>query len=310
MGQTIQSHKDLLHNLAIAQKVQLHYETAELIKDDAAQVDLIADIVAEYEEDATELNTAYNESLKSMETEDMVVKDSSRDSIIVEVRRRVNFAYKNPTTEAEKHNARLIKFEIDKYDHAITADYKAQTSAVRKLVTDVHTQQPALDELGLNDLFDRLEVINNEFEVLYLSRSEALEDKRERGPLKEKADKANKSFDVICTAIEGLLLVKVSPAVKAALEGMVSHINAQIHDYTIIYHRHAKIVAKHRKDKEKEDEGTQTPDNTTPNTPGTTDPNDQQKPENTPPVAPNFPDQNPSDGPHHLDPDEHPPMGE
>ncbi|MDR2498163.1 MAG: DUF6261 family protein [Tannerellaceae bacterium] len=275
----------MLSRLPVGQGVQYHKETSALIKDDLAQVAGLSDLAAEYENDANVADATYIESLKAIETAEMKRKDTVRGSITNEVVRRVDFAYKNPTSEAEKQSATILKFETDKYLKAVRKDYKTQTAATRNLLADLRSHSADVTALGLTELLNRLETENTEFEDLFLTRTESSGNKTLIGTVSELLTKANDSHEAICVAAEGLLLAKPTPTVKSALESIVFKVNSQIRVYTTIYHRHAGIVAKHRKDKENgnEDEETQTPDTENPTAP----PTDPQTPDVTvPPINP------------------------
>jgi hypothetical protein len=85
--------------------------------------------------------------------------------------------------------------------------------------------------------------LDNEFETLYLARTDAKSVKRERGTLKELTAKANHSFDIICQIINGLSLMSLDADTKAALDEIIRFIDGQIHQYTTVYSRHAGVVA-------------------------------------------------------------------
>jgi hypothetical protein len=105
-----------------------------------------------------------------------------------------------------------------------------------------------LELFELTSLVNRLDRKNTEFEILYNIRTNARETKRERGTLTELAAKTNESFDVMCQIINGMLLMPFDNAIISVLEQITSLFNAQIHQYTVVYNRHAGNVSGKKKD--------------------------------------------------------------
>jgi hypothetical protein len=119
------------------------------------------------------------------------------------------------------------------------------------MVEDLKEKASFLTLFDLTSLVNRLETENNDFEALYLSRTNVKGTKRERGTLTELATKANGSFDVICQIINGLSLMSLDADTKAALDEIIRFINSQIHEYTIVYNRHAGIITSKKSKDEK-----------------------------------------------------------
>ncbi|MDR2496512.1 MAG: DUF6261 family protein [Tannerellaceae bacterium] len=250
MENKIMQHKYILYLLSVAQAVEFHVETTDLIRDDVALVEQMTDLMADYEAATQALEEAFGDSRKSFETEFIAGSDVSRDAISAEIIRRVNFVHSNPTDEAEREAARLLKFEIDKYNSVIRHGYTEETLGLFHLIIDLRKHPDALNLLGIEQLLLRLEAANNAFEQQYLIRTVALEAKRERTPVGKLALKANKSFEQICISAAGLIISRPTDEVKAALTSVISHINGQIHDYTTIVHRHSGVLASRRKKKQ------------------------------------------------------------
>ncbi|MDR2497295.1 MAG: hypothetical protein LBD21_09240, partial [Tannerellaceae bacterium] len=102
-------------------------------------------------------------------------------------------------------------------------------------------------------------------------------------------------FDVLCQILNGLRLSAVDQTEIDLLDASIEIINSTTDQFTTIANRRLGTTAS-KTDDGKKDENTQTSDTQTPDT--------------SPTPAPDTSDQNPSDEPHHLDPGEHPAMGE
>jgi hypothetical protein len=255
MNTKIDGYKSLLTHITVAQNVQFHRDAAGQIDPFVQQVDEIVPAFKTYNSDAVALDAEFDRKSRSIETDELVLKDDVRDSIILHIIDRIDFHFKLPQNNGEKEAARVLKFIADAYSDVPRRSYQSETSYVRSMVAELRMNKAGLELLGLTSLVDRLDRANTEFETLYNTRTSAKELRRKRGTLTTFATTTNKSFDVLCQIINGMLLMPLDDAVKSALEQIASLLNAQINQYAVNYKRHAGS-AKKKKDNERDVEKT------------------------------------------------------
>jgi hypothetical protein len=247
MNTKIEGYKSLLTHITVAQNVQFHRDAAGQIEPLALQTGGAVPAFEAYKSDAVALDAEFDRKNKSLETDELVLKDDLRDAITVQLVSRIDYHFKFPQNSVEKDAARVLKFIADSYSDAPRKNYQAETSYLRSMVADLRTNSAGLELFGLTPLVNRLDRENTEFETLYNTRTGAKEIRRERGPLTTLAAKTNNSFDVLCQIINGMLLMPLESATKSALEQMASLLNAQIHQYAVNYKRHMGSVAEKKK---------------------------------------------------------------
>jgi hypothetical protein len=247
MSTKIEGYKALLTRITVAQNVEFHKGTETQVAVIAPRISGIEIAFNEYKEDTFSLDAAFNKKNKSIETNELATKDERRDGTTLLLLGSIDYHFRFPENDAEADTARILKFVADTYKDAPHKDYVAETSYLRNLVTDLRKHQPYLAQFGLTLLVDRLEKENNEFETLHLTRANAVEAKREIGTLTDISAKTNKSFDVFCRIVNGLSLMPLEAATKADLDEIIRIINAQIHQYSVIYHRHAGVISSQKK---------------------------------------------------------------
>lgn len=250
----IEGYKTLLTQVTIAQNTQFHRDATGQIALIVPQVDGIVPAFEIYRSDANMLDMEFDKKTKSIETEELSLKDERRDAITTQIISRIDYHSKFPANEAEKESIHVLKFIADSYRESPQKNYQAETSYLRNMVAELRKNNSGLELFGLTPLVNSLDKENTEFETLHNVRTNAKEAKRERGTLKTLVKTANYSFDIFCQISNGMLLMPLDDASKSALEQIVSIINALIHQYTIIYHRHAGTVASKKKATDKPDE--------------------------------------------------------
>jgi hypothetical protein len=238
MNTKIDGYKSLLAHIEVAQNVQFHHDTATQIEPFALQVNGIVPAFQVYKSDTVALDTEFDRKNKSFETNELALKDDLRDATAVQLLNRIDYHFKFAENNEEKDTARVLKFIADNYKDAHRKSYQAETSYLRNLVAELRTNSAALARFGLTPLVDRLDRENTDFETLYNARTQAIELRRERGQLTALASKANKSFDIFCQIINGLLLMSFDGATNVALEKIAEILKAQLHQYDVNYSRH------------------------------------------------------------------------
>jgi hypothetical protein len=240
----IEGYKFLLTRIMVAQNVQFHKEIATGIAPFIVKIHGIAPAFETYKANATMLDEEFNAQTKSIETSELSLLDKKRDGTTIQIINHIDYYAKFPENSEEVEAIRKLKFITDTYRDAPRKNYPAETSYLRSMVEDLNQHADSLMHFGLTPLVDRLKKENNNFETLYLARTGNLETKRERGTLQGLAAKANASFDVVCQIINGLSLMSLDADTKAAIDEIAGFINGQIHQYTVIYRRHAGVVTK------------------------------------------------------------------
>ncbi|MDR1340256.1 MAG: DUF6261 family protein [Prevotellaceae bacterium] len=244
MSTKIDGYKSLLTHITIAQNVQFHHDATGQIDLIASQVSGISPAFEAYRSDAVALDAEFDRKSKSIETDELTLKDDRRDGTTVQLISRIDYHFKFPQNDREKEAARILQFIAYAYRDAPRKNYQAETSYLRNMIADLRKNETGLNLFGLASLVNRLDRENTEFETLHASRANAKEARRESGTLGKLSEKANKSFDVLCQIANGMLLMPFDDATKSALEQIASLLNAQINQYAVNYRRHAGIVAK------------------------------------------------------------------
>ena len=250
----INEYKSLLSQITNAQNVQFHRDVTEQIFPLASRIDGINPAFQIYNSDFNTFSAEFDRKAKSIETDELVKKDSSRDATIVQLINNIDYYYKFPQNETEKEYARVLEFIVDNYRNVPNQNYQAETSYLYNIIKDLRKNDIALEHFGLMPLVNRLDRENREFEALYHTRANMLELKRERGTLTQLAEKTNASFDVLCQIINGMLLMPFDDTIKSILEQITTILNAQINQYKITYHRHIGIVRGRKKDNNETEE--------------------------------------------------------
>ncbi|MDR2497397.1 MAG: DUF6261 family protein [Tannerellaceae bacterium] len=209
---------------------------------------------------------------------------------------------------AELQALQKLLFLLKTYSNISSATYSDQTGLMDNFIQDClgSIYLPSIQLLGLLQQVNRVKDVNEEFGVLYTERSMEKAVQADKGNWREVRDNVDDVFNTLVEAINinwtTNELGSKEPALRANLIQVKEIIVAAISQAELNLSRRGR----HKKDGDKNDSGTQTPDQVNP-----TDPNNPtQKPNTEKPKAPDISDQNPSGGPHVLDPDEHPPAGE
>jgi hypothetical protein len=256
MSTKIDGYKSLLTHITVAQNVQFHHDAAEQINSPASQVSGILPAYETYRSDAITLDAEFDRKSKSVETEELVLKDDYRDATTVQLINRIDYHSKYPQNDGEREAANVLQFIADGYRDAPRKNYQAETSYLRNMVAELRKNEAALTLFELTSLVNRLDRENTEFEMLHNARANAREARCESGTLTALASKTNESFDVLCQIANGMLLMPLDDATKSVLEQIASLLNAQINQYAVNYRRHAGVTRKkkYNKDIEEKDE--------------------------------------------------------
>ncbi|MDR2497571.1 MAG: DUF6261 family protein [Tannerellaceae bacterium] len=203
--------------------------------------------------------------------------------------------------------AEKLQFLYKTYKSLPRQSYQDASGMMTNFLQDcnVNEWKQYIQALGLTFILDKIMEANTAFKDLYVDRAVDKEHIADIGKAVEIRTGVDDAFESLVDAINVAWRTNEvdakDPALRAKLIEIRELINASIHQAqtTLTRRGHHKP-----KDDDNTDEGTQTPITPpTPPTPGTQQPNTDLP--DAPPT-----EQNPSDGPHHLDPNEHPAMGE
>ncbi|MDR2259790.1 MAG: DUF6261 family protein [Azoarcus sp.] len=239
MSSSISPYKSIVQRLTIAENVEFHATTLREIETSMQAVPLFAPAFALYQRGFAALEKEYGRSAKSAETAEMVALDDRRDATLIHLFRRIDFHAKYPRDDVERAAAQALQFAADAYRDAHGKNYEAETAQIRNLITDLRTQGAALATLALENFIARLDEDNEAFAAHYINRITAKQGQRERGTLSALSARVNQQFDVLCQITNGLLLTQQDAATQAALEQVVSTIDAIVHAYKSLLNRRA-----------------------------------------------------------------------
>jgi len=247
MDAKIEEYKSMLTYITVAQIVQLHKNVAEQIEPFVRRISAIIPAFITYKSDSTGLDVEFTKKNKSVETDELKAKDNKRDSTTVQLIFHINYHFKFPTNENETKATHILKFIIEKYKDTSRKEYETETSLLRSMVAELRMYPEYLILFGLTSLVDKLDKENNEFDALYIIRTNFIEANREHGILTELVAKVNNSFDIQSKVINSLSMTPLNADTKAALNEIISIINGQINQYTLTCNRHAAVVAPKKK---------------------------------------------------------------
>ena len=264
----------------------------------------------------------YKQSLASALTSEITALHEKRIAVFNFIWYSASMA-KYYNVAAKTLAAEKLLFLRNNYKHLPAASYQDASGIMTNFLEDCLNNEwkPLLELLDLWNLVLLAQDANNAFKVLYRERSVDKETVIEMGKLSEIRADVDSTFDALIETINVAWRTNEMGAkdqtVRASLLEVRRLIDAAVHQAELTLARRGH----HKKDDDKDNNGTGTPGGTTPSTPGgstqnpdTTNPaapnTPNQNPDTTNPAAPDTPNQNPSGGPHPLDPNEHPSMGE
>jgi DNA replication initiation complex subunit (GINS family) len=253
MNKEILTYKRVLTLINVAQNVQTLYAVYKDIQPYVFKAPSIQPVFEIFGTELFVLADFINKSFKPYETEELVKLDAKRDFTVRSVIAKVQYHYDYAQTDGEKENARRLVYVTEKYKNVAQKEYESETAYLRSLINELQQTPDLLDTFDLTGLVAKLKQENDEFETLYNIRAQIVHDKQSKGNATKYRSIVNKAFDNVCRAITGLLLTPLSDEERSALESIVDIINGQIQQITVVYNRHAGVIAK-KKNNEKDDD--------------------------------------------------------
>jgi hypothetical protein len=253
MDKEILTYKRVLHNLTVSQNVQVLRAVNEGIRPYVAMVFGIRPVYETFDVETSGFDDFFKKNTKAFETEEIVVLDDKRDFSVRAVIAKVQYCYDFALTDEEREEARRLLYVVEKYKDVAKKEYESETALLRSLVNELQQTPDLLARFGITDLVANLKRENEEFEALYNVRAQNVHDKQLKGNTRKYRMAANKAFDNLCKVVTGLTFMPLSEEEKTAVESIIDIINGQIQQATVVYNRHAGVVAGKKKDDENAD---------------------------------------------------------
>jgi hypothetical protein len=253
MNKEISIYKRVLHNLTVSQNVQVLHAINEGIRPHAAKISGICPIYETFDIEFSNLDDFFKKNAKAFETEEIVILDDKRDFTVRAVIAKVQYHYDFALADEEREEIRRLLYVVEKYRNVAKKEYESETALLRSLVNELQQTPDLLNRFGIADLVLSLKRENEEFEALYNVRTQNVHDRQLKGNTAKYRTAANRAFDNLCKVITGLTLMPVNEDEKTAVESIVDLINGQIQQATVVYNRHAGVVAGKTKDDENAD---------------------------------------------------------
>ncbi|MDR1594386.1 MAG: DUF6261 family protein [Prevotellaceae bacterium] len=253
MNKEILTYKRVLHNLTVSQNVQVLRAVNEGIRPHTAMLPGIQPVFETFGVELSSLDNFLKKNAKAFETEEIVILDDKRDFTVRAVIAKVQYHYDFALTDKEREEARRLLYVVEKYRDVAKKEYESETALLRSLANELQQTPDLLDRFGITDLVAKLKQENEEFEALYNVRAQNVHDKQLKGNTAKYRTAANKTFDNLCKVVTGLTLMPLSEEEKTAVENIIDLINGQIQQATLVYNRHAGVVAGKKKDDENAD---------------------------------------------------------
>jgi hypothetical protein len=239
--------------MTVSQNVQILRAIDEETRPYTIKVLGIQPVYEAFDTEFLNLDEFFKKNAKAFETEEIVKLDDKRDFTVRSVINKIQYHYNFAQNDAEKENARRLVYVAEKYRDVAKKEYEAETALVRSLVNELQQTPDLLSRFGITDLVAQLKRENEEFEALYNVRAQNLHDKQLKGNTAKYRTAANKAFDNLCKVVTGLSFMPLSEEEKNAVESIIDIINSQIQQATIVYNRHAGVLAAKKKDVENAD---------------------------------------------------------
>lgn len=167
------------------------------------------------------------------ETQAMNEKDRERDDLFIYIKQMVAAMLYSPVPE-KKAAARKIEFQMRPYKDAASKPAAENTAMVTNCLQELEKEanKAYIAALGLTDVLPLLKQANEEFNGLYVNRSEVKLERASNDRLKSIRSLVDDAYRTAVKAINALWLVNETithdAAQAAKLGGLIDNINAQV----------------------------------------------------------------------------------
>jgi hypothetical protein len=254
MVKEIFTYKRVFYNLTVSQNLQILHSIHNGVLPYVTIIPAIQPVFETFGSELSGFSNFFKQNPRAYETEDIVKKDSERDFSVRAVIGKVQYHYDFAMSEDEKGSARQLVYVVEKYRGADKKDYESETAILRSMVKELQQMPELLERFGITNLVAKLKQENEDFEVLYNSRAQTVHDKQIKGNATKYRTAANKALDNLCKTVTGLSFIPLNSGEKTALENIIDAVNAQIQQATVIYNRHAGVIAAKKNDENESEE--------------------------------------------------------
>lgn len=248
MEKEILIYKRIFYNSTVSQNVQILHAIHGDIQPLTVKVPGLQPVFSTFSVELSNFDGFFKKNPKAFETEEIVKKDAARDFTVRALTTKVQYHYDFALTDGEREEARRLVYIVEKYKDAARMEYESETAHLRSMVNELQQIPDLLDRFGITGLVARLKQENDDFETLYNARAQTVHDRQLGGNTAKYRTAANKAFDNLCKVVTGLLLMPISDEEKTAVENIIDVINGHIRQATVVYNRHAGVVAGKKKD--------------------------------------------------------------
>jgi predicted RND superfamily exporter protein len=248
MSKEILTYKRVLTLLNVSQNVQTLYAIYKDIQPYVFKAPSIQPVFETFGTELLVLDDYIKKTFKLYETEELVKLDAKRDFTVRSVIAKVQYHYDYAQTDEEKENAHRLVYVVEKYKDVAQKEYESETTLLRRLINELQQTPDLLNIFSLTGLIVKLKQENDEFETLYNARAQIAHDKQSKGNATKYRTIVNKAFDNLCKVVTGLSLMPLNEEEKTAVEKIIDVINGQIQQATMVYNRHAGVIAAKKND--------------------------------------------------------------
>lgn len=167
------------------------------------------------------------------ETQQMNEKDRSRDDLFIHIKQMVATMLYSPVAE-QKTAARKLDFILRPYKNAASKPATENTAQIANVVQELESEayKEYVACLGLTDVVSLLKQANDEFNEVYINRSDAKLVRVSNDTMKEIRKQVDDAYRAMIKAVNALWLVNDTVAKDAQqaakLDGLIDSINAQV----------------------------------------------------------------------------------
>ncbi|GHT43523.1 hypothetical protein FACS189438_0890 [Bacteroidia bacterium] len=264
----------------------------ENLQEPVSRVPLLSGVFNKYKLKVEALSKAFKRAKKYLQTAELVALDYDRDGLTMRTIHIIKDAAAHPLNEEEKAAADKLMPIVENYLGADRQEYESNSAYLSHFVKELKApaNSQALTTLNLLPIVTGAETKNNTFHVKYTDRMEEMEKNRTEGTTRDFFNEATKSLIEFTEAVTGMQRLQIDASTTANLNEITFKLNALIDQYTLIYHRHAGIIARHNNggNGDGEGDGFETPDI---DNPDITNPENPENPDiENPPPPPFLPD--------------------
>jgi hypothetical protein len=243
MSKEILIYKRVFQRLTVSQNLQILHAIHTDVQAYAMRAPNIQPVFETFGTELSNLNSFFKKNAKAFETEEIVKKDAARDFTVRAVISKAQYHCDFAMTDTEREEARRLVYIVEKYRDVAKMEYESETANLRSMVNELLQAPDLLDRFDIAGLVAKLKQENEEFEVLYNTRAQTVHDKQLKGNTAKYRTAASSAFDNLCKVATGLLLMPVGEDEKTAVESIIDLINGQIRQATVVYNRHAGVIA-------------------------------------------------------------------